>query len=116
MGLFRNLLGPNKAAVSMLVNGPTAPIKSPWSGTQLKRIVLSELAGVESREVARIDAMRIPAVARARGLICGTLSRHPLTLWRYIDGVNDERLAHSRLDDQHHDPARPVHPHAVEPG
>lgn len=92
MGLWRDLLGPSKASVGLLVNGPNAPIRSPWSSTQLRRVALSELAGVEPRVVSRSDAMRVPAITRARGLICGTLSRYPLTLWRYVDGVNDERV------------------------
>lgn len=92
MGLWRDLLGPSKASVGLLVNGPNAPIRSPWTSTQLRRVVLSELAGVEPRVVSRSDAMKVPAVTRARGLICGTLSRFPLTLWRYVDGKNDEQL------------------------
>lgn len=92
MGVWRDFFGPSASSVGLLVNPPNAPIRSPWTSTQLRRVVLSELAGTTPDVVSRLDAMRIPAVARARGLICGTLSRYPLTLWRYVDGVNDERL------------------------
>lgn len=73
--------------MGLLLNGPAAPIRSPWSGTQLRRIVLSDLAGVKSGEVCRQDAMRIPAIVRSRGLICGTLARHPLTVHDYATGA-----------------------------
>lgn len=86
MGVWRDLFGPSREAVGLLVTDPTAPIRSPWTSTQLRRVIVSELAGVESAEVSRSDAVRIPAVSRGRGLICGTLARHPLTLHRYTDG------------------------------
>ncbi len=92
MGFWRSLTGPTKEQVGLLVNAPNAPIKSPWTASQLRRVAVAELAGLEPDIVSRLDAMRIPAVARARGLICGTLSRYPLTLWRYVDGKNDEQL------------------------
>lgn len=58
------------------------PVRSPWSSTSLTRIALADLAGVLPGEVTRAKAMLVPAVVRARGLICGTLSRYPLTLWQ----------------------------------
>lgn len=57
-------------------------MRSPWSTAALTRIALAELTGVVPAEVSRSDAMKIPPVVRGRGLICGTLSRYPLTLWQ----------------------------------
>lgn len=66
----------------MLVADPrNVQIASPWSGSNLSRVVLSELAGVQLDEVSRADAMKVPAVAKARGLIVGHLARLPLKLW-----------------------------------
>lgn len=83
MGLWRDLLGPKREAVGTLVHGLPSAIASPWSGGNLSRIVLADIAGIGQGIVTRADAMKIPAVARGRGLICGTLSRYPLSVWSY---------------------------------
>ena len=75
MGLFDKLRGQVAIATAGL------PMRSPWSTAKLSRVVLADLAGVQDPNLSRADVMRIPGVARARGLICGHLSRLPLTLW-----------------------------------
>lgn len=82
MGLFDRIL-PLAGAVNLALADP--PILSPWASTQLSKVVLSELAGVQTNVVNRATLMRIPPVARGRGLVCGTLSRYPLSLWKYDD-------------------------------
>ena len=62
---------------------------SPWSDrSTLARVVLSDLAGVKSPAWTRRDAQRVPALARARAVICGTLSRQPLA--SFTDELRDE--------------------------
>ena len=86
MGLFDKLRGQVSIATAGL------PLRSPWSTARLTRVVLADLAGVEDPNLGRADVMRIPGVARARGLICGHLSRLPLTLW-HQDGTQGETPA-----------------------
>lgn len=81
MGLFDKLL-PSRQAVGLLVADPkNLQIASPWSGSNLTRVVLADVAGIKLDEINRADAMRVPAVAKARGLIVGHLHRLPLKLW-----------------------------------
>lgn len=58
-----------------------SPVRSPWTSTSLTRVVLADMAGLKPGAVTRAQAMKVPGVARGRGLICGTLSRYPLTRW-----------------------------------
>ena len=64
------------------MSDPRSALRSPWSSTSLTRIALADLTGLNPGETTRADAMKVPAVVRGRGLICGTLSRYPLTLWQ----------------------------------
>lgn len=58
-------------------------VSSPWSTSTLSRVVLADIFGADERfPVARADAMRVPAIVKARALIAGTLSRQPLALYR----------------------------------
>ncbi|MBK8445411.1 MAG: phage portal protein [Micropruina sp.] len=88
MGWFNrtfNIVDASRAAVA-----PVAVVQpNPFSTSTLSKVILSELYGVKAVDVSRGVAMKVPAVARGRALICGTLSRHPLTLWKYnADGVD----------------------------
>lgn len=58
-------------------------IASPWSSTTLSRIALSDVfgAGVDL-PLTRAEAMKVPAIAKGRALIVGTLSRQPLAKFR----------------------------------
>lgn len=58
---------------------PTRQIASPWSNpSNLSRIVLADILGLDSKIATRADAMRVPAIVKGRALIAGTLSRFPL--------------------------------------
>lgn len=58
---------------------PTTQIASPWSNrSHLSTIAIADLFGVEAKVATRADAMRVPAIVKARSLIAGTLCRYPL--------------------------------------
>lgn len=72
-----------------LLSGPTgvvpAPvIQSPWTvGDHLGTVVWSDLFGVQDwLPLTRAEAMAVPAVARARNIVCTTLGRLPLLVER----------------------------------
>lgn len=65
----------------LLADPQQLAISSPWTGSNLSRVVLADLAGIRLEDVDRADCMAVPAVARGRGLIVGHLSRLPLKLW-----------------------------------
>lgn len=74
MGVFQTLGLLPKA-------GMMAPrsIASPWTESQLQTIVWSDVMGDEvTLPLSRAEAMQVPAVARARTLICSTIARYPL--------------------------------------
>lgn len=81
MGLFERLFPASARALDMSFTEPA--IRAPWAPQSLTRVAISELAGVKPGGVTRAQLMRIPAVVRGRGLICGTLARHPLALYEY---------------------------------
>jgi phage portal protein BeeE len=75
---WRSMLSaPNKAGPN-----PTLPLTSPWSTGSLSSIVLADIFGADNIPVTRAECMAIPAVARARHLIAGTISRYPLKAYR----------------------------------
>jgi hypothetical protein len=56
---------------------------SPWAPTShLASVVMEDLLGITERALSRGDAMRIPAVARARHIIAGTIARIELGAYR----------------------------------
>lgn len=57
---------------------PTPEVRSPFTQGDLTAIVWADLIGDEFRPVTRAAAMAVPAIARQRHLICGTLARLPL--------------------------------------
>lgn len=58
---------------------PTATLASPWSRpNHLAPIIVGELFGAERVPMTREAAMKVPAVARSRRLICTTIPRFPL--------------------------------------
>lgn len=59
-----------------------ASIASPWSTGNLASWVWADIFGADDIPVTREQCMAIPAVARARHLIAGTISQLPLGLWR----------------------------------
>lgn len=58
---------------------PTA-IRSPWSTGDLSQIVWADLFGADEAAwpLTRAAAIQVPAVARARNLLVGTIARQPL--------------------------------------
>lgn len=70
---------PTAAAATFAMTNP--PVRSPFATATLSRVVLADMTGVKAGTITRSDAMKVPAIARARGLICGTLSRYPLSRW-----------------------------------
>lgn len=65
----------------LLADPQTLTMASPWSGGNLTRVALADIAGLRLDGISRDEAMKVPAVARGRGLIVGHLSRLPLKLW-----------------------------------
>lgn len=84
------------AALADVVTGTSAPaveaalapvtdIQSPLApdpSTILNTLVWSDMLGTDATPLTRAGAMRIPAVARARHLVCGAIARLPLTVWQ----------------------------------
>jgi hypothetical protein len=66
--------------------GPAA-IRSPWAPPgNLEHIVLADVFGENVPEqLTRARAIRVPAVARARGIVCTTIARIELGDWRGTD-------------------------------
>jgi hypothetical protein len=84
------------ASDALRVGGAPSPagrsaIRSPWSGTTLSKIVWSDVFGEDARTVSRAEAMRVPAIAKGRALICGTLARQPLAKFRGAELVPAEQ-------------------------
>ncbi|GEA81402.1 hypothetical protein CUD01_18460 [Cellulomonas uda] len=69
---------------------PNVGLQMPWTdNTHLSRIVLSDLFGdVETDAITRLEAMRVPSIAKGRALICGTLSRQPMAKFRGAEQVD----------------------------
>lgn len=64
---------------------PSAEIASPWTAPDwLQTVVWGDVFGQDSNApLTRADAMAVPAVARARTVVCSTLGRLPLLV---VDG------------------------------
>lgn len=74
------------AAFTGGVVDPSAfPIASPWSSSDLNRIVANDVFGPHLPVNTRAAAMRIPAIARARNLLVSSIARHRLVA-ATIDG------------------------------
>lgn len=62
-------------------NVAALPIASPWQNdSHLSKVITADILGIESGIVTRATAMQVPAIVKARAIICGTLSRQPLRL------------------------------------
>ena len=80
---------------------------SPWSDPEaLQRLTIKEVFGdaasLITGTVSRQDAMKIPAVARARNLICGQVAHLPLVAYR-----GSQRLTQQPKIMQQLEPGRP---------
>lgn len=75
-------------AAASLVDPYVMPVAmgSPWAPTShLASVIRRDILGIgadEPRVLSRADAMRIPAVARSRHIICGTIARIDLAGYR----------------------------------
>lgn len=84
VGFLSQLTGRDLARVtaatppSYVTDPSTYPIASPWSSSDLQRIVFEDIFGSDIPINTRQAAMRIPALARARGLLVSTIARLPL--------------------------------------
>lgn len=80
-----------QAAMSAATVDPsTYPIASPWSSSDLQRIVFEDIYGSDIPANTRSAAMSLPAVARARNLLVATVSRTPLTAFKGADELPDD--------------------------
>lgn len=61
---------------------PNYGTRSPWSDGQLQKLVWSDVFGTEAQTVTRGEAMSIPAVAKARGIIFSLIADKPLRAYR----------------------------------
>ena len=74
-------------------------VVSPWVGpSHLAKIVVDDIFGLDSISVTRRMAMSVPAVAKARHLICTTLARQPLVAYRDAVPLNLQPSWMTRTD------------------
>lgn len=87
------------AARPRAVAQSSSGIRSPWTSGQLTSWSVSDILGADVvRPVSRADAMRVPAIAKGRALICGPLARHPLAVYRGAERVSSQPPWLSRTD------------------
>lgn len=81
---------------------PVRRIASPFAGPShlLPALVADDLFGIELRQVSRREALTVPAVKKARDLICMTLSRQPLVQYREGVPVPEQPSWLTRTDGQ----------------
>jgi hypothetical protein len=90
MGWLQRIIG---LAESPPLTTGTGMVQSPWSDPgNLTKVVLEDIVGaVEGIQVlTRSQAMMVPAVQRARGLVAGTLSRYPLKAYKGDDELPEQ--------------------------
>jgi hypothetical protein len=76
-----DLFGLGRTA-ALALNVPTAQVLSPWADDSfLERVVIPDLwPDTVPRPMTRGEAMQVPAVSRARHLICATVAKLPLVV------------------------------------
>lgn len=67
-----------------------AGVVSPWSEGQLQQFVWSDIFGTDTIPVTRKEAMSLPSVAVARGLLLGELAGRPLRALRGPDLIDPQ--------------------------
>jgi hypothetical protein len=81
-----------RAAVALPPPGPTpVGLLSPWAPQgDLAKVIFSDIFGLEPSQLplSRADAMAIPAMARARHIICGTIAQQTMRTYRGIPGTD----------------------------
>ncbi|WP_330182816.1 phage portal protein [Nocardia sp. NBC_01503] len=95
-----------------LVAGSASPntltVSSPWSAypSHLNQVVWPDLVGLENvLPMTRIEAMSVPAMARARRIIAGSIARMPLRAYRIDDLLSQQPEWLTRTDG----PVSPFH-------
>lgn len=68
--------------VGAALDPSTYPIATPWGSSDLARLVADDVFGGTAPHNTRERAMRIPAIARARNVVCTTVARFPLAVLR----------------------------------
>lgn len=72
------------------MTGPLAPQVEAWTTNQLDSLVWADILGGNPLPVSRAEAMRVPAMARARHLTAGAVARCPLTAMRLDQPIPDQ--------------------------
>ena len=71
-----------QAAYATPIDPSTFPIGSPWSSSNLQRIVAEDVFGTDLPINTRAAAMQIPPIARGRNLIVNSSAVNPLVAMR----------------------------------
>lgn len=101
MGWFQNLF--NKPT-EMTAAATIPQVESPWSPATLNTVVWTDILGKDYMPLSRSEAMSVPTVARARGLITATTARFPL------EAVKDgEKVESPVWIDRNDGPLSPFH-------
>lgn len=77
---------------------PTPVIRSPFTESQLTAIVWQDILGETTHPVTRAEAMAVPAVARARHVLCGFGARAILKAYRDEIELDDQPAWTYRTD------------------
>lgn len=70
------------AAASGLRDPAALPYGSPWGSAQLTQLAFTDIFGTDVAVNSRQQAMRIPAIKRARNLLVSTIARMPLVAYK----------------------------------
>lgn len=96
---FREFFGlPSKAAIEA-ANASDIAVASPFAGpSHLNQVVWPDIMGSDWLPLTRAEAMAVPAVARSRGLITGTIARLELEAVKDDTPVEPKPLWMNRTD------------------
>lgn len=76
-------------SLATVTDPSTLPIASPWSSSNLQRIVFEDVYGSNVPENTRTAAMRLAPISRGRNLLCTSIARNPLVQLRAGETVPD---------------------------
>lgn len=80
--------------------GPAAPSAFHPSPTTLEAVVWADLTGTDNVILTRAAAIAIPALARQRHLLCGTVARCPLSVLQGAEPLPEQPRWTTRTDGQ----------------
>lgn len=79
-------------SVERVTQAPAWPAQSsPWANLSAEKIVRADITGLRTSTVTREDAMKIPAVVKARALICGQIAKLPLRAYQGVAQIEEKR-------------------------